>query len=56
MTEFTFKEKTYVLTDGAGEGSCPCNICAFNEMGAEGAIACKEAPDCGDGSHYVEKV
>lgn len=49
-----FKEKTYVLTEGDGEGTCPCNICAFNEMGAEGAVACKEAPPCEEG-HYVEK-
>lgn len=57
MTEFVWKDKTYVLTEGDGEeeNGCPCNICAFNTMGAEGAQACKEAPLC-EGEHYEEKV
>lgn len=52
MTEFKFKEKVYILEHKTGE--CGCHKCVFNEMGAEGAEACREAPECGTG-FYVEQ-
>lgn len=53
MEEFkskSVKEFVFIREDG-----CNCNKCIFNQMGAEGTLLCREAPDCDGEGYYILK-